>query len=308
MAWRERCLVLRRRIEHPAAGPHALEIHYRLGKYRKSRRQRTMRPSVQVLTERYLELVVDPAGLRIPLPGIAVLSGNERRRLDVLEILQAPRINFADRHGGDSMPSKKGQPKADDSPNATICPRSSACPPLACSRGFFGRGRAPRCAFGANGFCRRGGTLCRTPPRRGALRLPRQPFPRYRSTRFAFESLRHRARSPLTGLGLADPLTGFIGVFRTLARPPAGLPSRWRWQVDARASCLGKPDGDRLLGRACAVLAVADFVDLFPNELAGLGGRGFAHPLVALGFFDDSLERHIWFLDSPRRDVNAATA
>src|ERR1700689_960336 len=155
MAWRERCLVLRRRIEHPAAGPHALEIHYRLGKYRKSRRQRTMRPSVQVLTERYLELVVDPTVLGIPLPGITVLSGNERRRLDVLEILQAPRISFADRHGGDSMPSKNGQPNPDDNPNVAICPQSSGRPPLARSRGFFGRGRAPRCAA-----VRRDAALC----------------------------------------------------------------------------------------------------------------------------------------------------
>ena len=60
------------------------------------------------------------------------------------------------------------------------------------------------------------------------------------------------------------------------------------------------------LAGACAVLAVADFVDFSPNELAGLGGRGFALALIALGFFDGSLERHIWFLHSPSRDVNAA--
>src|ERR1700684_2349092 len=96
-------------MEHPAASPHALEIHNRLGKYRKARWRRHMRARVQLLTERYLELVIDPAVLGIPLPGITVLSGNERRRLDVLEILQTPRIHFADRHGGGSMPSKNGQ-------------------------------------------------------------------------------------------------------------------------------------------------------------------------------------------------------
>jgi hypothetical protein len=77
------------------------------------------------------------------------------------------------------------------------------------------------------------------------------------------------------------------------------LTSRWRRQVDARAPCLGKPNGDSLLGRACAVLAVEDFVDFFPDEFAGLGGRGLALALIALGLFDSSLERHIFFLDAP---------
>ena len=131
------------------------------------------------------------------------------------------------------MPSKNGQPNPDDNPNVAICPQSSGRPPLARSRGFFGRGRAPRCAFGAHGFCCRGGALRRSPPRRRALRLPRQRFPRHRATRFAFQGLGHRARSSLTALGFADPLPGLIGIFGTLARSLAGLPARRRRQVDA---------------------------------------------------------------------------
>jgi hypothetical protein len=40
------------------------------------------------------------------------------------------------------------------------------------------------------------------------------------------------------------------------------------------------------------VLAAADFVDLFPNELASLGRRGLSLPLIAAGFFNSSLQRH----------------
>ncbi|MGC1355671.1 MAG: hypothetical protein WA851_07755, partial [Xanthobacteraceae bacterium] len=53
------------------------------------------------------------------------------------------------------------------------------------------------------------------------------------------------------------------------------------------------------------MLAVPDLIDLCPDELAGLSGRGLALALVALRLFDGSLERHTRFLHSPSRAVNA---
>src|SRR5262249_16439653 len=47
------------------------------------------------------DLVVDPAMIRKPQPGIAVFGRNVhvRRTVGAFEILQAPRVGFADRHG-----------------------------------------------------------------------------------------------------------------------------------------------------------------------------------------------------------------
>src|SRR4051812_19459092 len=85
--------------------------------------------------------------------------------------------------------------------------------------------------------------------------------------------LRDSTRDPRAALRLAFALTGFIGIFGALARALLGLALLgWR-QVDARAPRLGKSDGDGLLRRARAVLAVADFLDFFVHEFAGLRGR-----------------------------------
>src|SRR4030095_2141729 len=64
------------------------------------RRRDTMRRCCHSLTERYGKLVVNPAMLGIPGPGVAVLSRNENvgRALHTLKILSAPRVDLANGH------------------------------------------------------------------------------------------------------------------------------------------------------------------------------------------------------------------
>ena len=52
-------------------------------------------------------------------------------------------------------------------------------------------------------------------------------------------------------------------------------PFGW-WQRNTRAARLRKPDGNCLLGRTGAVLALANVMNLFTNEFACLGGGRFA--------------------------------
>src|SRR5262245_14928327 len=66
----------------------------------------------------------------------------------------------------------------------------------------------------------------------------------------------------------------------------------WRPDLDARASSLGETDRDRLLGRPRPVLAFANVVELLPNELTRLGGRGLALALRLAGTLQGFLLRH----------------
>src|SRR5262249_32104772 len=97
---RETCLVLRLRGEHTARDPHALEVGDGLGKHGKARRRHAVRSGIETLAQRDRDLVVDPAMIRVPKPAVAVFGRNVhvRRTGDAFEILQAPRIGFADRH------------------------------------------------------------------------------------------------------------------------------------------------------------------------------------------------------------------
>jgi hypothetical protein len=90
-------------IEHPTADAHALEIEIdnRLGENRKAWRRRPVRPGIEVLAQRHRELVIDPTMRRIPLPGVGIFGRDVRGGFDMREILQAPRIGFADRHESD---------------------------------------------------------------------------------------------------------------------------------------------------------------------------------------------------------------
>src|SRR3984957_3577462 len=90
--------VIVNRLQHAAADAHALEIGNWFGKYWKACWRDAMRAGLKVLAQRHRELVVDPAMRRIPLPGIAVLGRDIGGRLDVVEILNTPRVDFADRH------------------------------------------------------------------------------------------------------------------------------------------------------------------------------------------------------------------
>ena len=60
-----------------------------------------MRAAGDALRGRHPQLVVDPSMLRVPGPGVGILGRDAHviRTRDVLEILKAPRIGFADGHG-----------------------------------------------------------------------------------------------------------------------------------------------------------------------------------------------------------------
>jgi hypothetical protein len=71
-----------------------------------------------------------------------------------------------------------------------------------------------------------------------------------------------------------------VVAFRVLPRRFGRLAFFGRRQVHAGAPGFGQADCDRLLGRACAVLAFAHVLDLLANELTGLRGGRFAFALV----------------------------
>src|SRR5262245_62052723 len=97
---REARLVFRLRGEDAARDPHALEVGDRLGEHGKVRRRHTVRSGIETLAQRDLDLVVDPAMIRKPKPGVAVFGRNVhvRRTGGAFEILQAPEVGFGDRH------------------------------------------------------------------------------------------------------------------------------------------------------------------------------------------------------------------
>src|SRR5262249_18506300 len=97
---REARLVFRLRGEDAARDPHALEVGDRLGEHGKVRRRHTVRSGIETLAQRDLDLVVDPAMIRKPKPGVAVFGRNVhvRRTGGAFEILQAPGVGFADWH------------------------------------------------------------------------------------------------------------------------------------------------------------------------------------------------------------------
>jgi hypothetical protein len=74
-----------------------------------------------------------------------------------------------------------------------------------------------------------------------------------------------------------------------LARRLGCPASTRRTQLDARTPCLRQADRDRLLWRPRPVLSFPDMMELFANELTGLGAGGFALALVLAstpqGFF-----------------------
>src|SRR5690348_3187567 len=103
---------------------------------------------------------------------------------------------------------------------------------------------------------------------------------RRRAAGFVFQDLCDRARDSRPPGCLSLVLPCFVSVLRAAARALLGLSFFGRRQIDAGAPRFREPDGDRLLGRARAVLATADILDLFADELARLGAGGFAGALI----------------------------
>ena len=72
------------------------------------------------------------------------------------------------------------------------------------------------------------------------------------------------------GYRLAAPAPLAQGSFRCAASAFGGRPLLRRGKIDARFARLRQPDRDRLFRRSCAVLALANMIHLFADELACL--------------------------------------
>src|SRR2546421_12417925 len=103
---------------------------------------------------------------------------------------------------------------------------------------------------------------------------------RCRIFRLALKNLGNRPRDLRAVLRCTLALTDLVGVFGALARGFLDLAFLGRRQVDPGPAGLGKADGDRLLGRACAVFAMSDLLDLLVYELASLRARRLAFALI----------------------------
>src|SRR5262245_4202593 len=119
------------------------------------------------------------------------------------------------------------------------------------------------------------------PARGAAVRLRGEGLMGRRPVRLAPQRALDAARA--LGIGGAAARLRVV-----LARPPR--------QLHPGAPRLREADRDRLLGRARAVLALADMVDLLAHELAGLGARRLALAGVLAGALDGSFFRHVGLL------------
>ena len=100
------------------------------------------------------------------------------------------------------------------------------------------------------------------PSRGGALRLPRQLRLRRRGAALAVQGAPRRgAPPPGRRARLPLPLSDLVGGLRRLARSLLRLSLRRRPEGHSGAARLGQPDGDRLLGRPCAVLAPSNVLE-----------------------------------------------
>jgi hypothetical protein len=92
--------IVRFRAESPAADAHALQVVDGFGKDRIVFGGDTVRCSIEPLTHRNCELVVNPAMGWIPRPGVTIFRGDQNvgRTRDVLEVLSAPWVDFTNRH------------------------------------------------------------------------------------------------------------------------------------------------------------------------------------------------------------------
>jgi hypothetical protein len=80
--------------------------------------------------------------------------------------------------------------------------------------------------------------------------------------------------------------------FGLLARSSTGLTGFGGGQLDASAPGLRKTDGNRLLRGSSAMLAFANVLHLFPDELSRLRGWRFAFSRILTRALDGPLFRH----------------
>jgi hypothetical protein len=97
---------------------------------------------------------------------------------------------------------------------------------------------------------------------------------------------------PFRGRPAAAMAARSVRLCSALASAGAGRAARRRFEGDPRAPRLRQADGNRLFGRARAVLAVANVLHFFAHEFAGLRAWRFALTFVAAGAFQRSFFRH----------------
>ncbi len=141
------------------------------------------------------------------------------------------------------------------------------------ARAFAGCHRSPAPSFGRGCLTSRSRPLVRSSPARRRLRLGGQRLRRSGGRAFPAKRL-SRGPAPL-GSGLAPRRRAMTERVSARCASPClarGLTPRGRRQIYARTPGLGQPNGDRLLARACSVLACADMLHLLADELASLSG------------------------------------
>src|SRR5262249_50734606 len=105
----------------------------------------------------------------------------------------------------------------------------------------------------------------------GLLCMFRERLVRSRAAPLAFQGMRDASGFRPRRRVLRMSVAGMVGVLGALAGFFGCLAARGRRKLHAGPARLGEPDRNRLLGRLGAVLAAADVVHLFADELAGLG-------------------------------------
>src|SRR5438105_9029259 len=137
-------------------------------------------------------------------------------------------------------------------------------------------------------------------PPGGALCLPRERLVGGRATALVRERLargsRPAGRRSLHALMAAPQVA--LGALASLLR---GLAAARRLHVDARPAGLRKPDRDRLLGGASAVLALTHVLDFLMDECTGLRGRRLSLTLGLAGLLDGLSFRHGFLLGAHAR-------
>src|SRR5579872_6539755 len=186
-----------------------------------------------------------------------------------------------------SEPGTGGGPQYGMYPAAIeLAAAASGAGGLACSGGTAGGSLGPRSLAGGARPLGPAATLGRP------LGLPGERFMRGRASRLALQHARDRARHARAATRLPLALPDLISIPGAFARARLRLALLRRPKRHACAARLRKADRDRLLRRARAMLALANLVDLFPDELACLRARRLPFSPVASRFLDGFFLRH----------------
>ena len=161
------------------------------------------------------------------------------------------------------------------------------------SGSFACRGRSHPSALGAGRRLGGGRALRLAAAARCGMRVRTQGASRGRAVRFAPQRASCRGAAPCAAApGWRRTVATCVITLRLAARTVGCLATRGRSQLDARTTRLREADGDRLLRRACAVLALANVMNLLPYDFPRLRWWRVAIALVLLGALQRFSIRH----------------